>query len=303
MTGAPTLSAARRWWFPHVAVARLAWLRTFLYLFVILDIHLFVDDVLPKGHTPQLYHPLMIGRVLHLPPPSVPLTWTLWAVIVIGSLVLAGGRFPRAFGYLVAAAFTWWVVIGMSFGKVDHDHLALVIAVWVMPSGGRARWTDVGASERVGWAVRWMQIGTISTYSLSWLTKTANASWTAAWPQGHVLAWAVIRRANVVNAQLLEHPWMLGPMQWIVYCAEFLSPLVLFLRRRALLVAALFWMGFHVMTFVLLGIHFLPTVVCWLSFAPLERLTPFLRERSGRRSRQQPHARGCRAVDGAADAR
>ncbi|HEY8791160.1 MAG TPA: hypothetical protein VIM10_18785 [Actinopolymorphaceae bacterium] len=290
MTGAHGLEAVRRWWFPPVAVARLAWLRTFLYLFVILDIHLFVDDVLPKGHTPELYHPLLVGRVVHLPPPSVPLTWALWAVIVVGSLVLAAGRLPLTVGYLVAAAFTWWMVIGMSFGKVDHDHLALVLAVWVMPSAHRARWTDEGASEQVGWTVRWIQIATVATYSLSWLTKTANSSWTAAWPQGHVLAWAVIRRANTVNAQLLEHPWMLRPMQWVVYCAEFLSPMVLFLRRRALLAAALFWMGFHVMTFVLLGIHFLPTVVCWLSFAPLERLTPLLRRLSGQSVRDQPRS-------------
>ncbi len=212
----------------------------------------------------------------------MPLTWTLWAVIVGGSLVLAAGRCPRALGYLVAAAFTWWVVIGMSFGKVDHDHLALVIAVWVMPSAGRARWTDTRSHERAGWVIRWVQIGVVATYWLSWLTKTVNAGWTLGWPQGHVLAWAVIRRANPVNAQLLAHPWLLEPMQWIVYCAEFLSPVVLFIRGRALLVAVVFWMGFHVMTFVLLGIHFLPTVVCWLAFAPLERLTPWLRGRFAR---------------------
>ena len=271
------VDVVRRWWLPVVPLARVAWLRTFLYLFVILDIHLFVNDVLPKGHTPELYRGLMIGRILHLPAPSVPLTWTLWAVIVGGSLVLAAGRCPRALGYLVAAAFTWWVVIGMSFGKVDHDHLALVIAVWVMPSAGRARWTDTRSHERAGWVIRWVQIGVVATYWLSWLTKTVNAGWTLGWPQGHVLAWAVIRRANPVNAQLLAHPWLLEPMQWIVYCAEFLSPVVLFIRGRALLVAVVFWMGFHVMTFVLLGIHFLPTVVCWLAFAPLERLTLWLR--------------------------
>ena len=146
----------------------------------------------------------------------MPLTWTLWAVIVGGSLVLAAGRCPRALGYLVAAAFTWWVVIGMSFGKVDHDHLALVIAVWVMPSAGRARWTDTRSHERAGWVIRWVQIGVVATYWLSWLTKTVNAGWTLGWPQGHVLAWAVIRRANPVNAQLLAHPWLLEPMQWIV---------------------------------------------------------------------------------------
>ena len=32
--------------------------------------------------------------------------------------------------------------------------------------------------------------------------------------------------------------------------------------------------GFHFMTFLALGIHFLPTVVCWAALFPLERLLP-----------------------------
>ena len=54
--------------------------------------------------------------------------------------------------------------------------------------------------------------------------------------------------------------------------AELSSVVVLWLRGRALLAAALFWLGFHVFTVALLYIHFAPTVVCWLAFAPLERL-------------------------------
>ncbi|MGI3786222.1 MAG: hypothetical protein ACRYG2_36215, partial [Janthinobacterium lividum] len=38
-------------------------------------------------------------------------------------------------------------------------------------------------------------------------------------------------------------------------------------------------MGFHVFTVALLYIHFAPTVVCWLAFAPLERLLPWWRAR------------------------
>jgi hypothetical protein len=54
--------------------------------------------------------------------------------------------------------------------------------------------------------------------------------------------------------------------------AEFLSPVVLFLRGKALLLSAAFFLGFHFITFLSLGIHFLPTVICWLAFFPIERV-------------------------------
>jgi hypothetical protein len=53
---------------------------------------------------------------------------------------------------------------------------------------------------------------------------------------------------------------------------EFLSPVVLWLRGRWQLAGAMFFLAFHLANTVMLGIHFLPTVVCWLAFAPLERV-------------------------------
>ena len=44
-----------------------------------------------------------------------------------------------------------------------------------------------------------------------------------------------------------------------------------------------FFLGFHAANTAILLIHFLPTVVCWLAFAPLERIVPwFQRRRSDR---------------------
>ena len=61
-------------------------------------------------------------------------------------------------------------------------------------------------------------------------------------------------------------------MQWTVFALELLSPVMLWLRGRALLVAVGFWIIFHACTYVLLTIHFLPTAVCLLAFLPLERI-------------------------------
>ena len=37
----------------------------------------------------------MLARILHLPPPSVPLTVTLYVILLIGCVIGAAGRLPR----------------------------------------------------------------------------------------------------------------------------------------------------------------------------------------------------------------
>ena len=69
------------WFAPVLPEARIAILRTVLYLFVLVDIHLIVRDPIPLSRHPELYRPLLLERFLHLPPPSVPLTVTLYLVI------------------------------------------------------------------------------------------------------------------------------------------------------------------------------------------------------------------------------
>ena len=81
MTPAGVVShAANRaagWFTAPVALARIAWLRTVLYLFVILDMHAFVRDTRLKGESSALYQPLWLARLLDLPKPSVANTTTL----------------------------------------------------------------------------------------------------------------------------------------------------------------------------------------------------------------------------------
>lgn len=261
------------WFFPPVAMARIAWLRTVLYLFVILDMHAFVRDTRLKGESPGLYQPLFLARLFDLPRPSVPITTTLYVVLIAACLVGATNRFSRTAGWIVAPAFTWWVLIGMSDGKVDHDHLALVVALWVLPTVGPARYGDQRPSEAAGWAVKCIQIAVVATYALSALAKIRSAGWAFTWPGSAILTWAIVRRPHPVGEWLLGHPWMLHVMQWVGFVGEMLSPVVLWLRGKWLLFAALFFLGFHAANTAILLIHFLPTVVCWLAFAPLEKIS------------------------------
>ena len=238
----------------------------------------------------------MIARILHLPPPSVPLTMTLYVILLISCLIGAAGRLPRAAGWIVAAAFTWWTAIGMSYGKVDHDHLALVVALWVLPSVGvvSGRWRSAQRSAQAGWALKCIQIAVVFTYFLSAITKIRSGGWSlSSWPDSSILLWAIIRRPNGLGQFLLPYPELLHLMQWMSFTAELTSLVVLWLRGRALLAAALFWMSFHVFTVAILYIHFAPTVICWLAFAPLERLGPWLTRVKARR-RQRARGRAAR---------
>jgi hypothetical protein len=293
-----TLRSVVSWFMPVVPESRIAVLRTVLYLFVIIDIHLFVRDPIPLSRNPELYQPLMIERLFHLPPPSVPLTITLYLILVIGCLVAAANVWPRLAGGVVAAAFTWWTAIGMSYGKVDHDHLALVVALWVMPTVGviADRWRSTERSAQAGWALKCIQISVIFTYFLSALTKIRSGGWSiTSWPDSSILMWAIVRRPYGLGQFLLPYPELLHIMQWCSFTAELTAVVVLWLRGRALLAAAIFWMGFHAFTLAILYIHFAPTAICWLAFAPLERLGPWLRrvkagrgERTGWRPARHP---------------
>ncbi|MEU8224794.1 HTTM domain-containing protein [Kribbella sp. NPDC048915] len=271
------MTRVANWFTPAIALGRIAWLRTILYLFVILDMHAFVRDTRDKGEHPGLYQPLLLARLLDLPKPSVANTTALYIVLIVACLIGATNYFPRIAGWIVAPAFTWWVLIGMSDGKVDHDHLALVVALWVLPTVGRARYGDQTRSEAAGWAIRCIQISVIATYFLSAIAKLRSAGWALTWPGSAILTWAIVRRPHPVGEWLLNHPWVLHVMQWVGIVAEFLSPVILWLRGRWQLFGALFFIGFHAANTAILLIHFLPTVVCWLAFAPLERVVPWFR--------------------------
>ena len=173
----------------------------------------------------------------------------------------------------------------MSYGKVDHDHLALVVALWVMPTAGVVtdRWRSRDRSLQAGWALRCIQIAVIMTYFLSALTKIRSGGWSVtSWPESSILLWAIIRRPNGLGQFLIPYPELLRVMQWGSFIAELTSVVVLWLRGRALLLAAMFWLSFHLFTVAILYIHFAPTLICWLAFAPLERLGPWWRRRFGR---------------------
>jgi len=273
------VTAVERFLAPALPQARVAWLRRVVYAFVWLDVLWIVTDPIPHGDVPpSLYRGLVVRSFLHLPPPSHTYVRVLLVVILLSSAVAATGRLPRLAGWLCAVAMLDWVSNAFAYSKVDHDHFALIVALFVLPTAGRARVGDVDlGSQAAGWAVRMVQVGAVCIYFLSAWAKMRFGG--PGWASGATLIWALTRRPNGIGPWVGSHPALTHALQWTVLVAEFSSPVLLWLRGRALYAALLFWAGFHLSTYLMLKIHFLPLVVCLLSFLPLERLSGLRRLR------------------------
>ncbi|QKW35841.1 hypothetical protein HUT06_18855 [Actinomadura sp. NAK00032] len=274
---APARNPWDRWWFGPVPRARIAWLRIIGYVFLPCDMLLLTGSSLSHARLPaDLYQPVLLGRLLHLPAPTPWSMYTLLVVTIAAGLVAMTGRvLPRASGYVAACGYLWWVTISMSYGKVDHDHLALVVALFVLPSVGRAGIGDARRCEASAWSVRFIQIGVIAAYFLSAWAKVRIGGFPA-WPNGSTVQWALSRRGTPLGRSLIDYPVMLKASQWIMFLAEALSPVMLFVRGRPLYALVLFFAGFHAVTYALMTIHFLPHAIWLAAFLPLERLTGLL---------------------------
>jgi hypothetical protein len=268
----------RAFWLAPVPLARIALLRIAIYIFTIGDLFWIVNDVIALSRTsPALYRPLLMREWLHLPAPNPAYVHTLRIVIIAGCLLCASGRLPRrlgvAVGVGVAAAFTDWVSIGMSYSKIDHDHFALIVALWVLPTVGTARLTGPGSrvrSEAAAWAVLCIQVGAVAVYFLSAWAKVRYGGWN--WVTGSTFAWAVSRRGNGLARHLLDPPWILTAGQFGIFFMELSTPLLLFLRGRLRYAFVALLGGFHLTTYLTIKIHFLPLVICLLAFLPLEKI-------------------------------
>ena len=129
-----------RWLTEAVPRGRIAAFRTLIYLFVAGDVVWFTPWVRSHADVPgELYHPLFIGRLLPLPTPTPLLVHGIfWALLVLG-LAAATGRLPRLLGWTVFVLYFEWMIIAMSYGKVDHDRFAFLVALAVLPTAGAAR--------------------------------------------------------------------------------------------------------------------------------------------------------------------
>ncbi len=262
-----------RWWFAPVPLARIAVFRAIAYLFIPIDVFLTTAWVRAHADVPtEWYAPLLIGRVLHLPTPTHTLIVVVQWALVLTALAAASGRAPRLLGSAVFLLYLEWMVIAMSYGKVDHDRIAFLVALAVLPTIGRATFRDRRRSEAAGWAMAAVLVAVMLTYFLAAWAKIRFGGWD--WPTGSTLTRAVLRRGTWASDWTLEVPWLLTAAQWVMVILELAAPLILFVRSdRARVGLVLFLVGFHLVVFAGVTIIFLPHVVAILSILPWERLT------------------------------
>jgi len=273
------MDAIGRWWFEPLPIARIAWLRTFFYGFIFVDVLLTTSWVARHGAvSTDLYDPLLVGRALSFPQPTHSVVVATGVVLLGAAGIAATNRLPRLAGSIVAASYFVWMVIAFSYGKVDHDRFAFLVALCVLPTVGRAHWSDREETEAAGWAIRSIQVAVVLAYFLAAFAKFRFGGLN--WATGATLARALVRKGNWISQQLFEMPGVLRATQFGIIAFELLSPLLLVRGRvgYAFLILALL---FHAVTFSTISIIFLPHVVCLLAFLPLERLgrTPALSPR------------------------
>jgi len=262
-----------RWLFEPVPRGRVAAFRTVVYLFVAADLVIFTPWVRAHAHTPgSLYRPLLIGRLLPLPTPTALIVHTVFGALLVLALLAATGRAPRLLGWAVFLLYFEWMIIAMSYGKVDHDRFGFLVALAVLPTAGRARHGDSEPSEAGGWALRVTQIAVICTYFLAAFAKLRFGG--AHWGTSSVLAQAIIRRGTPLADLIAAVPGLLIVSQFGIIAFEFLSPLVFVVPRRLRGWVVAFFYTFHLMTFATITISFMPHLIAMTSFLPLEKVRP-----------------------------
>jgi hypothetical protein len=283
------VNAVTRWFTAPVPKGRIAAFRTVVYLFVAADPVFFTQWVREHADVPgSLYRPLLIGRLLPLPTPThLEVTVIFW-VLVVAALAAATGRAPRILGWTVFALYFEWMIIAMSYGKVDHDRFDLLVALAVLPVAGAARHGDRTLSERAGWALRVTQIAVVATYFLSTWAKFRFGG--PGWLTSAVMTRAVLRRGTVFSTWTTHVPYLLVVMQFLIVAFELTTPLVFFWPGWKKYVHVAVMYAFHVMVFVAVTISFVPHLFAMTSFLPLERVRPvvWVRRRLDRRREPEP---------------
>ncbi|MDQ3958140.1 MAG: HTTM domain-containing protein [Actinomycetota bacterium] len=274
------------WWFAPLPRGRVAWLRLLVYAFIFLDVFWLLPWVADNGLVPaSQYHPLMVGRLLPLPTPTPLVVDVVKYSLLACAAVAASGRFVRLAGALVFGLYLEWMLIAFSYGKVDHDRFAFLVALAVLPTVGKISWRDKTSDEKAAWAVRCIQLAVVATYFLSTFAKLRFGG--IDWVNGATLLRAVLRRGTDLADPLTTVPWVLRIGQYLIVIFELASPLLLVRGRIGHFFLASAFL-FHAITFATIQIVFWPHVVCLLSFLPLERLDPARRPAPLLRFRRRP---------------
>ena len=258
------------WWFSPVPLGRVARLRTMIYAFILVDVLVLRPWVADNGSLPaEFYHPLFVDRVLPFPTPTPAIVGAVKYGLLICALAGVFRRSPRLLGSLTFVLYLEWMLIAFSYGKVDHDRIAFLVALAVLPTVPKAMSRDRSLSEAAGWAVRSIQVAVVLTYFLAAMAKLRFGG--IDWVNGATLMRAVLRRGTFLADPLKGQPSLLQVGQYLIVMFE-LSAVLLMHRGRIGRIYLFSAVVFHAVTFAALGILFWPHVICLSAFVALEEL-------------------------------
>jgi hypothetical protein len=258
------------WLFSPVAERRVAIFRCVVYVFIFVDVFITTSWVARHHLVPsELYQPLFVGRLLPLPTPTPTVVMAVQILLLCSAALAIFPRWTRWAGAAVFFLYLEWMYIAMSYGKVDHDRFAFLVALAVLPTLRSVRLDSKAEAEDVGWAIHFIQIAVVLTYFLAAFAKLRFGG--IEWVNGSTLMRAVLRRGTyLVNPLAADNPWMLHAFQYFIVAFELASPVML-LRNRLGKAYVRLALGFHALTYASITIIFLPHVVCILTFLELEK--------------------------------
>lgn len=269
--GGGNRSGWHRYWFEAVPVERLDVFARIIAATVVFTV-VFVDEwaVIHREVPATFYRPVLLARILHLGPPTPTTLLAVRVLVVLAAVWMFTRRAPRAAAATVFASYVVWLLWAFSWSKVDHDRLTIVVALLVLALTPRAG----PAVERLsGWALRVVQVVFVLAYPFSAWAKIRFGGW--GWMSSATFARAIVRRGTSLGHHLLAYPNLLVVSQWAFIAFEVATVVLLFPRapkrlRAAALVGVLL---LHGMTYLMIGISFLPHTICITAFLPLERLS------------------------------
>lgn len=259
----------RGWLFSPAPLARVALLRLAVFAFVVVDVLQLHSSGWYHGYAdPVWYEPLVVGKILHLPPADVLLVELLKWGTVLAAVAAMTGRAPRLLGWATALLWAWYQYVAFAYGKVDHDRADFLVALMLLPTVGVAHLRDRRGSEAAGWALRVVQLMAIATYFFSAFAKLRFGG--PGWVDSATLTRAVVRRGTELGDLLLQVPGLMHLSQYLIISVELLSPLIFFVSERWRRRMVLGWYLFHLMVYSTITIAFWPHLVVLLAFLPLE---------------------------------
>lgn len=260
------IQAWNGWWYAPVPFERWHVFRVLIYLYVPLDVAT-SKWVAHHGLVPaSWYEPLWFARALNIPAPTAAAMAVTGIALLTLPFAAAAGKARRVVGPLVALLYFYWCFVAFTYGKVDHDRVALLTALAVLPT---VAWTGKGRDERAGWALSMVQMSFVLTYFLAGVTKLLVGG--PGWVTSTTIERAIVRRGTVFGDALLQVPWILIVMQFLILAWELTSPLML-LRDRLGRIYVYSAIVFHIASLIGITIYFRSHLIAVIAFLPLERL-------------------------------